>query len=60
MEPETLPELVQLNLTELVPDIAAPEPVLAVAQPATTPTTTSNPTFEVVYVIQISLQDALC
>jgi hypothetical protein len=51
MEPETFPELVQLNFTEFVPDIAEPEPVLTVAQPTTSPTISRNPALEVIHAI---------
>jgi hypothetical protein len=56
MEPETLPEPVQLNFTEFVPDTAEPEPVLiVVAQPTASPTTSSNAALEVIHAI-LSLQ----
>jgi hypothetical protein len=44
MEPETLPEPAQLDFAEFVPDTAAPEPVLTMAQPTISPTTNRNPT----------------
>jgi hypothetical protein len=49
MEPETLPELAQLNFTEFVPDTAEPEPDLTVAQPAARPATSSNAALEVIH-----------
>jgi hypothetical protein len=48
MEPETLPRPVQPNFTGFVPDTAAPEPVLVVAQPAASPMSSSNPTLEII------------
>ena len=48
MEPETLPRLVQPNFTGFVPDTAEPEPVLIVAQPTASATTSSNPALHVI------------
>ena len=42
MEPDTMLGLLQLNFTKFVPGTVEPEPVLIVAQPATTPTTSRN------------------
>ena len=44
MEPETLLEPAQLDFAEFVPDTAAPEPVLTMAQPTISPTTNRNTT----------------
>jgi hypothetical protein len=48
MEPETLPELIQLNLTEFVPEPAEPEPVLMVAQPTDSAMTSRTPALEMI------------
>jgi hypothetical protein len=52
MEPHTLPEPVQLNCTEFAPDTVAPVPVLTVAQPAASATSSRNPIFNVVFAIR--------
>jgi hypothetical protein len=51
MEPERLPELVQLNFTGFVTGRVEPEPVLVVAQPTTSPTTRRNPALQVIRAI---------
>jgi hypothetical protein len=55
MEPETLPEPVQLKFAEFVPDVAEPEPVLIVAHPAASMAISSNPALEIIRAI-VNLQ----
>jgi hypothetical protein len=51
MEPERLPELVQLNFTGFVTGNVEPEPVLVVAQPTASATTRRNPALQVIRAI---------
>jgi hypothetical protein len=51
MEPERLPEPLQLNFAGFVADAAAPEPVPIVVQPTASPTTSRIPALKVIHAI---------